>query len=144
MVYLQAVAGPSGPAARLLTEFLEAGRFTLYVSEHILCEVTEVLERPRVRAKNRNVSDESTRELLDRLGRLAQTVADVPRTFVLPRDPDDEPYVDLALSADAEYLVTRDKDLLDLMQDDHFRARYPRLTILDPVAFLKILMSIPE
>jgi putative PIN family toxin of toxin-antitoxin system len=138
VVYLQAVAGPSGPAARLLG-LLEAGRFTLYLSDHVLSEVREVLERPRVRAKNPAVTDETTRELLDRLTLLATKVVDVPSLFSLPRDPDDEPYVNLALAADANYLVTRDKDLLDLMNDPEFRARHPQLTILNPVALLQVL-----
>jgi putative PIN family toxin of toxin-antitoxin system len=142
VVYLQAVAGPSGPAARLLG-LLEAGRFTLYVSDHVLAEVREVLERPRVRAKNPAVTDETTRELLDRLARIATKVADVPSLFSLPRDPDDEPYVNLALAADADYLVTRDRDLLDLMNDPGFRASHPRLIILNPVALLQVLTPTP-
>jgi len=65
----------------------------------------------------------------------------VPSVYSLPRDLDDEPYLNLALAADADYLVTWDKDLLDLMQDTTFRAQYPRLTILNPVALLQILRS---
>jgi putative PIN family toxin of toxin-antitoxin system len=138
VAYLQAVAGPSGPAARLL-ELLEAGRFALYVSDHVLAEVREVLDRPKVRAKNPAVTDESTAELLARLARLATKVNDIPNVFTLPRDPDDEPYVNLALAAGANYLVTRDKDLLDLMRDPGFRAKHPHLTILNPVALLHVL-----
>jgi hypothetical protein len=41
-------------------------------------------------------------------------------------------------------LVTRDKDLLDLMNDHAFRQRFPALTILDPVAFLKAIASREE
>ena len=41
--------------------------------------------------------------------------------LVLERDRKDEPYLDLALSANARYLISRDKDLLDLMQDVQFR-----------------------
>ena len=32
-----------------------------------------------------------------------------------------------------------DRDLLDLMQDTAFRQQFPSLTILDPVAFLKVM-----
>jgi putative PIN family toxin of toxin-antitoxin system len=113
------------------------------VSDHVLAEVREVLERPRVRAKNPAVTDETTRELLDRLARIATKVADVPSLFSLPRDPDDEPYVNLALAADADYLVTRDRDLLDLMNDPGFRASHPRLIILNPVALLQVLTPTP-
>lgn len=138
VVFLQAVAGPTGPAAQLLG-LLEEGRFTLYVSDHVLAEIEEVLKRPKVRAKNRAISDEATAALLERLARLATGVADIPTRFPLPRDPDDEPYVNLALATNADYLVTRDNDLLDLMNDATFRADHPRLTILNPVALLRLL-----
>ena len=71
-------------------------------------------------------------------------VPNVPSLCSLPRDPDDEPYINLAIAVDADYLVTWDKDLLDLMQDAGFRAQYPRLTILNPVALLQILTPPPQ
>lgn len=63
----------------------------------------------------------------------------VAMIFNLKRDPKDEPYLNLALAAGARYLVTRDHDLLDLMNDEDFRRRYPDLIILDPAAFLRDL-----
>jgi hypothetical protein len=64
---------------------------------------------------------------------------EVPEAFPLERDPKDEPYLDLAIAAGADYLVSRDLDLLDLMKDGVFQARYPNLTILDPTAFLQAI-----
>jgi predicted nucleic acid-binding protein len=66
----------------------------------------------------------------------------VPTQFELPRDPADEPYLNLAIEAEARFLVTRDRDLLDLMRWDtkegrDFQSRFRELKILDPVAFLK-------
>lgn len=65
----------------------------------------------------------------------------VPTEFSYDRDPKDEMYVNLALAAGAAYLVSRDNDLLDLMKETDigraFRERFPSLTILDPVAFLR-------
>ena len=52
------------------------------------------------------------------------------------RDPKDEPYVNLAIERAARFIVSRDADLLDLMEDEMFRKRYPGITVLDPVAFL--------
>jgi predicted nucleic acid-binding protein len=58
------------------------------------------------------------------------------------RDPDDSHYVNLALAADAKLIVSRDRDLLDLMDNSipeglDFQGRFPSLRILDPVAFLR-------
>ena len=58
---------------------------------------------------------------------------------MFPRDPDDEHVLNLAIEAKARYLVSRDYDLLELMNNLEFQDRYPNLTILDPVAFLHIL-----
>jgi len=147
MILYQATANLAGPAAELLRQ-LEAGRFVLYVSDEILDEARDVLGRPKLRAKNPRVTDETVRETFDLLDRLARTVSNVPSLFSLPRDPDDEPYLNLAIAlaiaAGADYLVTWDKDLLDLMQDASFRAQYPRLTILNPVALLQILTPPPQ
>jgi putative PIN family toxin of toxin-antitoxin system len=138
MILYQATANQSGPAAKLLRQ-LETGQFTLYVSDEVLDEARDVLSRPKLRAKNPRITDEAVQKTFDLLGRLAQTVSDVPSLYSLPRDPDDEPYLNLALAAHADYLVTWDKDLLDLMQDASFRAEHPRLTILDPVVLLQTL-----
>jgi len=72
----------------------------------------------------------------------AKLFRDVPRRFELPRDPDDESYLNLAIEAEARFLVTRDRDLLDLMRWDtkegrDFQSRFRQLKILDLVAFLK-------
>jgi predicted nucleic acid-binding protein len=62
--------------------------------------------------------------------------------FVYPRDPDDEPYINLAVASDARYLVTWDNDLLELMDEkmpagSDFRQRFPHLLILNPVALIR-------
>jgi uncharacterized protein len=139
MVFFQAAARPKGPAARLFIDFVEGGRLALYVSVAILTEVRDVLGRPRIRAKNPAITDQSVDEFCDRVQQVAQTIIAVPALFTLARDPDDEPYLNLAIAADADYLVTRDNDMLDLMQESTFRGKYPTLTILDPVALLLTL-----
>lgn len=63
----------------------------------------------------------------------------VPRTIELPRDPKDEPYINLALASGARYLVTRDKDVLDFRDDEPLRRHAPNLSIVDPVALLREL-----
>lgn len=48
------------------------------------------------------------------------------------RDPEDNKFLEVAIEARAQYLVTGDKDLLDLKIYRHVR-------IVRPAAFLKIL-----
>jgi putative PIN family toxin of toxin-antitoxin system len=144
MVFLQAASRPGGPAARLFIEFVEAGHLILSVSDAILAEVRDVLGRPAIRAKNPTITDDGVEDFIHRIDRVARKIDDVPTAYSLPRDPDDEPYLNLALAANADYLVTWDKDMLDLMQDKGFRTQYPHLTILNPVALLQALTLPPE
>ena len=39
----------------------------------------------------------------------------VPNEFSYSRDPEDEAYINLAVCAETDYLVSRDKDLIDLI-----------------------------
>ena len=114
------------------------------MSDAILAEVRDVLGRPRIRAKNPTITDERVEDFFGRIDQVAQKIHDVPASYSLPRDPDDEPYLNLALAANADYLVTWDQDMLDLMQDAGFRTQYPQLIILNPVALLQALTPPPE
>ena len=68
----------------------------------------------------------------------AVAVDEVPEDYALERDRKDEPYLNLALEARAGYLVSRDRDLLDLMSDE-VSATYPELIIMDPPSFLQAI-----
>ena len=66
----------------------------------------------------------------------------MPRRFIYQRDEDDEPYINLAIEVGAQFLVSRDKDLLDLMTsyaDDckEFRQRFRTLKIIEPLDLLR-------
>ena len=66
-----------------------------------------------------------------------------------PRDPGDEPYIDLAAAVQADYLVTRDNDLLSLATDHtteakQFRQRFPFLRIVSPGEFLSAMQCSDE
>jgi predicted nucleic acid-binding protein len=68
----------------------------------------------------------------------------VSSVFQLPRDPKDEKYINLAIGVEADYIVSRDKDLLDLMtgidlESKEFRQRFRPLKIVEPIEFLKII-----
>jgi putative PIN family toxin of toxin-antitoxin system len=142
-VVLQAALRPRGPAGRLVS-LIDQSLFVLYISEEGVAECEDVLSRPSIRAKNPHLTPELASALVTRLRDHATLRVEVRKHFTYPRDPDDEHVINLAIEADVSYLVSRDKDLLDLMDEDHpagknFRNRFPHLKILDPVAFLREL-----
>lgn len=147
MIYFQATARPNGPAAACLM-LLDAGLIELAVSEDILREVHHVLTRPKVQRKNPLLSEAVAANLIARLRRTATLVDPVPALFSYRRDPDDVPYLNLAIATGAALLVTRDNDLLDLMADSPdgiaFRGLCPGIAILQPSEFLRMFPVLDE
>jgi len=135
VVYVQAAINSDGPAAACVS-LVESGQVKVYTSPSILAEVRETLSQQKLRRKFPHLTDERVESFLQQIGEIAELVHDVPAVFSLPRDPDDAMYVDLALVALAAFLVSRDKDLLSLMDDNEFRNAHPELTTIDPAAFL--------
>jgi putative PIN family toxin of toxin-antitoxin system len=143
MIFVQAAANEQSPAARIF-DLVDEGKITLYVSKLILAEVRYVLNRPELRARLRTLTDVAVEALFERLDNIAVLVRHIPKRFVYPHNPKDKPYVNLALAAEATYIVSRDNDLLDLMRWDteegrEFQKRFRSLKIVDPVTFLKEL-----
>ncbi len=68
--------------------------------------------------KFKSLTPQLVDDFLDRLQLVAETIDDVPKTFNYDRDPKDEKYIDLAIAAKADVLVSRDKDLLALREPD--------------------------
>jgi putative PIN family toxin of toxin-antitoxin system len=142
-VLLQAAARERSVAAKCLN-LAESGLIQLCLSREVLAEAEDVLNRPEIRAHFPDLSDEIVGAFLKRLQKLSVLVRLVPKKFSYPRDEDDEPYVNLAVEAGADFIITRDKDLLDLMtghtdECKEFRQRFRTLKVVEPVEFLKLL-----
>ena len=142
-IFLQGLLSKSGPAAACL-ELLEEDRIRLVISEDILAEIKDVLSRPFLREKHPNLTDEKVENLIEILLEKAEFVEKVPEHFTFSRDPDDAPYLNLAIETKAGFLVSRDNDLLGLMTDytdeaKEFRQRFRPLKIVSPTEFLQII-----
>jgi putative PIN family toxin of toxin-antitoxin system len=123
---------------------VESGLIQLFVSREVLAEVEDVLNRPEIRTHFPDLSDEIVGAFLKRLQKFSVLVRPVPKKFSYPRDEDDEPYINLAVAAGATFIVSRDRDLLDLMtgytnECKEFRQRFRSLRVVEPVEFLKLL-----
>ena len=141
VVFVQALANRKGPAFAC-KQLVDTGRVALFLSPQIIAELTEVLSRPKLQKKFATLTADNVEAFLTDLASKAVSLSTVPTVFSYPRDTKDEPCVNLALACGAGYLVTWDKDLLDLMKQTSaegklFRQRFPNLAILNPVAFLQ-------
>jgi putative PIN family toxin of toxin-antitoxin system len=128
VVFVQALLNYRTRWARLLFE--RAYAYRLFVSEPILLEVLEVLQRPEIITKFRTLEGQDLRRVLEILSQ-AEVVTPSPLGAV-SRDPKDDKLLAAADAAGADYLVSEDQDLLVL---EKFRG----VTIVDAATFLGIL-----
>lgn len=139
-VHLQAAAREKSVAAECL-RLVEKDAVKLYLSEEVFGEIEDVLNRPEIRAHFQSLTDEIVEAFLLRLRKNSEIIRQIPKRFSYSRDPDDEPYINLAAETQADYLVSRDKDLLDLMtayttEAKEFRQRFRPLRVIEPLEFL--------
>ena len=126
-VLISARLQPLGPSGLLLRAWTEEA-FELVVSPGLLGELHGVLGRERFR---RWITLDEVDAFVAGIGVDAIVLDDPPAESGLTPDPDDDYLVGLARSAEADYLVSGDRHLLDLID--------PRPTVLSPRAFLELL-----
>jgi len=142
MLFFQAADRPQRFYATF--ELVHKGSVVLCLSPDVLAEIRDVVTRPKLRRKFPALTPQAVDAFVSRYLRRANWIVDVPGVYTVQRDPKDSKYVNLALAAAAPYLVTQDKDLLDLMKTDtpegsEFCRRFANLKIVDPVTFLREL-----
>jgi putative PIN family toxin of toxin-antitoxin system len=112
-IFVQALINVRGPAAECV-RCAQRGEIALFVSPFVLIEIREIHEKlpPKY-----GVTAEETERLATSLLTYATLITDIQELYIHPRDPDDSHYINLALATNAELIVTRDRDLLSLMDD---------------------------
>ena len=98
-VLVSGLLNPFGPPARIL-QLLAAGELSLCYDARILCDYRGVLLRPAFGFRSDQVDS-----LLEQIRATGEPVAAVPLAHRLP-DRDAEPFLEVALAAGVEYLVT--------------------------------------
>ena len=144
-LFVQGIANRNSPARKALRLFFN-GDISLFVSAPIIREVRDVLNRSEIRRKLPGINDRIVNAFLTKPEAKAILLANVPGEFHYERDPDDEMYINLGIVANATYLVSQDKDLIDLMTTStdlarQFRARYPFLRIMTAADFITAIES---
>ena len=104
-----------------------AGQFTLCVTTEILTEYAEILSR--------HMGETFCDQTLDTIGAAINTRFVSPTyRFNLLQDPDDNKFVDCAITANAACIVSHDRDFL-LLQNTEF----PKVAVVDTEAFRELL-----
>lgn len=142
-IFIQVLLNPKSVAAKCFDLVLHR-KVILFVSKATLDEVRNVIFRPNIISRLPDATAEQIEMFIWQIVNNAIYLKTVPNKFEFERDPKDKMIVDLAVECEADFIVTRDKDLLDLMtgfDDDGkaFRQRFRPLKIVAPVEFLKMI-----
>ena len=121
----------SSVASEIYQNFKEK-HFLLVISPQILAEIYDVLHRDKV-MKFHHRSTEELQEVINELTSISYVVPGKTKVMVV-RDPDDNKIVSAALEGQVDYIVSRDRDLLDLKE-------YKRIEIITPEEFMGVLRS---
>ncbi len=87
----------------------KADKFTLVVSEEIISEYLDVLSRPKL-----HLSADVVSTVLGRVHRHAERVAATETLSVVAADRDDNKFLEVAVAAGADCIVSGDGHLLEL------------------------------
>lgn len=104
----------------------------MIISEEIIEEVKDVLNRPRLRNQYQHLTQATIGRLITLLRRQSVLVPGALHLAVVARDPDDDKVIIAAIEGRAKYIVTGDADLTDLKS-------YRGITIVRPAEFVKLL-----
>jgi len=112
VVFVRSLINPKSRSGRIV--FSHNKSYQLFVSEPIVKEILEVLKRPELTAKFRTLLKMDFQSIIDLLGHAS--VVEIPNIPLVSRDPKDNKFIATASKAKADYLVSEDRDLLDLKE----------------------------
>lgn len=126
-VFISALISSAGKPRQLLI-CLENSAFTFFYPKQLIAELQNAPTKPRLAAKVTPAQVNRLVDLLERKGVLMEPEQVPP----VSRDPKDDVFLACAAVSGSDYLVSGDKDLLDLQT-------HGRTQIVRPAEFLSIL-----
>lgn len=110
VVFVRALINPPSRSGRLLADY--ANQYILLVSKPTAQELLEVLQRPELKHKFKQLGRMNLRRVIDLVSQ-AQFV-ELDESAAVVRDPQDDIIVATAIAGQADFIVSEDNDLLDL------------------------------
>ena len=142
-VYVQTMLNKSGIAGQCFDHAL-AGSIQLFVSRNILAEFRTVIRRPTFSRFLPDLTVDEIEAFITAIGEVAEIIRVPSGSVEIVRDAKDNMILELAELCGPNFIVSWDRDLLDLTTgfdtaSKEFRQRFRHLTIVRPNEFLKII-----
>ncbi len=140
-IILQGILSEGGPADECL-RFVFDGKVRLVTTDAMLGEIEDVISRRKLVSKYPQLRTDRPDQLIAKIRSEADLTSQPQNVYRFERDRKDEIFINLAIGINADYLVSRDNDLLDLMDDSEFTFRFPWLKIVNRYVFLKVVREL--
>lgn len=134
-VWVSSLLNPTGRPAMLRKAFVE-GVFHVIISEPLLEEITDVLNRPKIKSRHL-LADDEIEELLTLLDEHTE-YALLSGGVNICTDKDDDLVIETAIKGKAEYLVTGDSDIKLDNDVSAFLSKYG-VTVISIANFLNLI-----
>jgi len=130
----------SSSAVRTILEAASAGVFVLLFTPEVADEIERTIANRHDLA--RRIAPADVDALVLNLWDIAEALPRLDETIErVSRDPEDDYLIAQAIVARADYLVSRDNDLLDLRDDSVFISSFLNLRIVSPFEFLQAVRA---
>ncbi len=129
VVFVRALINPKGRWGRLL--FGHADKYVIVLSPEIVKEILEVINRPELHRRFPEMAELPRLDLVLSKLEEADVVEPLERLEVC-RDPQDNKFFECAVAARADYIVSEDRDILDV-------GEYRGIRMVSATEFLEIL-----
>ncbi len=123
-----------GSYPRQIIDLVRTQEITVYTSSFLLQELSEVLSRPKFYQRIQTVIEETPESLVNNYRNLVKIVEIYQVEKFVINDPDDDQVLACAISANANYIISGDQDLLTLKI-------YQNIPIVTAREFMKIWLS---
>lgn len=128
VIFVRSLINPLGKFGKVVFQYSSAYR--LFVSKPVVIEILEVINRPEVTVLFRTLEKLDKKRVIEIISQ-----AEVVEIFDIPNvsgDTKDDKFLATAKAANADYLVSEDRDLLTLVE-------YEGTQIVNAETFLRIL-----
>lgn len=116
-----------GGNARTILNLIIQGKLKLYISDEILSELKDVLQRDKFGFPLKNIY-----HILNEIDLISELVSPTFHHNIVERDPKDNIVIDCAVAAGVDYVITGDHDLLEMKV-------FGNIKIISPAGFIKAI-----
>lgn len=134
-LFVSALLKP-GSNPDIILHLVKDEKVLLLMSDSICHEISRVLTYPKIR-KRLTVSDEELKVFVQLLGAVAIITPGALNLPPIDADPDDTKYLVCAVEGHADYIVSGDHHLTDLVM-------YRGIRIVTPVDFIQIVSTLSD